>query len=418
MGSGAIRAARRGGGARDGARGDQAAALRSSNAAGRVHGGEPDGARRLELRNTPFVATHPAAEFIERGFVDDSANVAVFNGPDADVMLDDAFPRGYCFQLAKPDRERPHQVGLAFEAATHKRGRVDVEGAVWIDSTTRSLVEIVFRYVGIDRRFEKYEPGGRVSFHTMADGTPIIDRWSIRPIGTAGVVAHEHRCDIARRHARKRRRSRASAVGGWANVECATRHADRRRDTQSNPRRRSAGDARRDRVLRGERFGGTFYDRRSRARTVRRGRRRYDSCAIGDRAPNAGVVHRNARFDDEGGLRGANGGGVRGPDVLPPPPSAGRAVIVGRVLLSDGSPAVGAQIEVALVGHSGLESLSKDKTDGRGLFHICNVPVGRKIEIRAERDTKTATLSATDIHDVMHNVEALRLTLHATPRSR
>src|SRR5262249_22644373 len=128
-------------------------------------------------------ASHPASEFVERGFVDDSANVAVFNGPDADVMLDDAFPHGYCFQLAKPDRERPHQVGLAFEAATHKRGRVEVEGAGWIDSTTRSLVEIVFRYVGIDRRFEKYEPGGRVSFHTMADGTPIIDRWSIRPIG-------------------------------------------------------------------------------------------------------------------------------------------------------------------------------------------------------------------------------------------
>ena len=76
----------------------------------------------------PFVATHQAAEFIERGFVDDSANVAVFNGPDADVMLDDAFPRGYCFRLADADRDRPHQIGLAFEAASHKRGRVDVEG--------------------------------------------------------------------------------------------------------------------------------------------------------------------------------------------------------------------------------------------------------------------------------------------------
>jgi hypothetical protein len=100
------------------------------------------------------------------------------------------------------------------------------------------------------------------------------------------------------------------------------------------------------------------------------------------------------------------------------PPSVGRAVIVGRALLSDGSPAVGAQIEAALVGADGLESLSKDKADGRGLFHVCNVPVGRKIEIRAERETKTATLSATDIHDVTHNVEALRLTLHAAPRTR
>jgi hypothetical protein len=366
----------------------------------------------------PFVATHPAAEFIERGFVDDSANVAVFNGPDADVLLDDAFPRGYCFQLAKADRERPHQVGLAFEAATHKRGRVDVEGAVWIDSTTRSLVEIVFRYVGIDRRFEKYEPGGRVSFHTMADGTPIIDRWSIRPIGlpessrmSVVVISpgdmHESGGEVAR-----------------------ARWADGR--TWSAPLGTLTGIVTRNRIPTGGQLvtlAGTEYF----AVSDSAGRFTINdlvpgpyAVAVADTilAPLEIVLRTQVLFTavrdstTRVAFEAPTAEEYAAQMCSRQPPSVGRAVIVGRALLSDGSPAVGAQIEVALVSADGLESLSKDKADGRGLFHICNVPVGRKIEIRAERETKTATLSATDIHDVTHNVEALRLTLHAAPRTR
>ncbi|MGH9888453.1 MAG: carboxypeptidase-like regulatory domain-containing protein, partial [bacterium] len=106
----------------------------------------------------PFVATRTAADFVERGFAYDSAHVTWFNGPDADVMLDDAFARGYCFQIAASERERPNQVGLAFGPSNRKRGRIDIEGAVWIDSTTRALTDIVFHYLGVDAQTERIHP--------------------------------------------------------------------------------------------------------------------------------------------------------------------------------------------------------------------------------------------------------------------
>jgi hypothetical protein len=362
----------------------------------------------------PFVATHPAAEFIEHGFVDDSANVAVFNGPDADVMLDDAFPRGYCFRLAEPDRARPQQIGLAFEAAAHKRGRVDVEGAVWIDSTTRSLVEIVFRYVGIDRRFEKYEPGGHVSFHTMADGTPIIDRWTIRPIGvptTSRIVVvspgdmHESGGEVARATWGDGR-SWAAPLGTLTGVV-------------THDRLPGAGDI--------VTLVGTDYT----ATSDSAGRFTISdlipgpySVAVADAVlvPLEIVLRTRVSFTAvrdstttvafEAPTAAEYAMQVCSRHV----PLAGRATIVGRVLRPDGSPAIGVQVEAARVVASGLEALSAAKTDSRGLFQICDVPVAAKVQVRAEGEARTGMFSATDIVDVTHNVEALRLVLHATPR--
>jgi hypothetical protein len=98
------------------------------------------------------------------------------------------------------------------------------------------------------------------------------------------------------------------------------------------------------------------------------------------------------------------------------PSAAGHGVVVGRALLPDGSPAGSAQIEAGLVVAGNLQALGKDKTDNRGLFHICNVPIGSKLEVRVERDSRSGTQSASDVHDVTRTVQALRLTLHAMPQ--
>jgi hypothetical protein len=374
-----------------------------------VHVDSSSGAR-------PFVATRPASEFIERGFVDDSANVAIFNGPDADVMLDDAFPRGYCFQLATPDRDRPHQVGLAFEAAAHKRGRVDVEGAVWIDSTTRSLVEIVFRYVGIDRRFEKYEPGGRVSFHTMADGIPIIDRWSIRPIGVPassrlGIVAvlpsdmHESGGEVAGVRWEDGRTWAAPLgtltgivthghvpIGGQIITLAGTDYfaisdsAGRFTITDLVPGPYAIAVA--DTVL-------TPLDIVLRTRLAVNAVRD-STIRVGFEAPTADDFA--AQLCSQRAL------------------AAGRVIILGRALLPDGSPAVGAVVETAVVKLTGVDVVSKVKVDGRGLFHVCDVPKGARVEVRAERESRALTMSASNVHDAVRPVDVMRLTLHADPR--
>lgn len=148
---------------------------------------ESDTTDRLEVRtdsavtSRSFVASHTASAFLEHGFVNDSSTgTRTFHGPDADVLLDDAFPLGYCFELARPDRSRPHEVGLGFRPATRSSNRIDIEGVVWIDSVSRSLTDIEFRYVGLDPRYSRYGAGGRVSFRSMTDGTSIVDRWHIR----------------------------------------------------------------------------------------------------------------------------------------------------------------------------------------------------------------------------------------------
>ncbi|MGH7618283.1 MAG: carboxypeptidase-like regulatory domain-containing protein [Gemmatimonadaceae bacterium] len=128
----------------------------------------------------PWVAPQSAAAFVETGFSSDSARSRWFGGPDADVMIDDAFARGYCFHIAAPDTSQPRAIGLGFERSERKRGHVDIEGTVWIDSVSRSLISVVFHYVGLDRREERVRPGGRIDFRVMQNGATMIDRWYLR----------------------------------------------------------------------------------------------------------------------------------------------------------------------------------------------------------------------------------------------
>jgi hypothetical protein len=137
---------------------------------------------------TSFSATRTAADFIEHGFALDSAGHMTFFGPDAEVMLDESFARGYCFRLvaaAPDDTARTHQVGLGFSALDRRRGRVDIDGSLWIDTLARTLKGIEFRYVGLDNVSAGFLPGGHVSFSELTPGVVMIDRWHLRIVGSA-----------------------------------------------------------------------------------------------------------------------------------------------------------------------------------------------------------------------------------------
>src|SRR5262249_24108975 len=85
---------------------------------------------RIDSASTdrPWVAARPASTFVDVGFAVDSAHGRWYSGPDAEVMIDDAFARGYCFSIAPPDSNRPHAIGLGFTRASRKRGHIDIEG--------------------------------------------------------------------------------------------------------------------------------------------------------------------------------------------------------------------------------------------------------------------------------------------------
>ena len=64
-----------------------------------------------------FVAAHAAQDFVRFGFSTDSGPSGAYFGPDADVLLNDAFAGAYCFELESPPRSRRGQVGLRFVPA-------------------------------------------------------------------------------------------------------------------------------------------------------------------------------------------------------------------------------------------------------------------------------------------------------------
>jgi hypothetical protein len=132
---------------------------------------------------TSFSAVNDAAGFVSRGFLMDSDDGAIYFAPDAETLLDDAFSAGYCFRVMPADRERPNQVGLGFEASNRQRGRVDVDGALWIDTVSRELRDIVFEYRGLPPAIQAERPNGRIEFETLGNGITIVSRWQLSPVG-------------------------------------------------------------------------------------------------------------------------------------------------------------------------------------------------------------------------------------------
>lgn len=127
-----------------------------------------------------FSAVRRPADFVSLGFISDESGSTVYLGPDADALLDDAFIAGYCFRLVSPERGRPTEVGLGFAAPSHTKDRVDIDGVLWVDTASRRLRQLEFRYVGLDRSLEPAKPGGWLSFRDMPNGVVLIDRWWFR----------------------------------------------------------------------------------------------------------------------------------------------------------------------------------------------------------------------------------------------
>lgn len=132
---------------------------------------------------TSFAASQSVSGFLANGFRSGTDGEYTFYSPDAEVLLAEAFQNGYCFSIAAADARRATQVGLHFAPAGRRSGRVDIDGTLWIDTVARNLVEIDFRYVGIEALAEGLGAGGRISFRALPNGVPFIERWQLRLVG-------------------------------------------------------------------------------------------------------------------------------------------------------------------------------------------------------------------------------------------
>jgi hypothetical protein len=129
-------------------------------------------------RVNPF-ASAPAEQLAERGYVQSRGDTLVFYGPDAAVLLSDAFLDTHCFRVQPASREHPGLVGLAFDAVAGRR-LPEVQGVLWLDRRTAELRVLEYRYTNLPSERIAQLAEGRVEFRRLPDGAWIIPRWRIR----------------------------------------------------------------------------------------------------------------------------------------------------------------------------------------------------------------------------------------------
>ena len=146
---------------------------------------------------TPY-ASRPADSLLAEGFVRLSDSGSEFWGPDADVLLSDAFLDTHCFRLGPGEREPRELVGLEFEPVPD-RSVAEVTGTMWLDPVSARLERLDFRYINLNvhPRLMAVSPGGGVDFTTLPNGTWIVPSWHLRmfrpgPAASVAAVIMEH----------------------------------------------------------------------------------------------------------------------------------------------------------------------------------------------------------------------------------
>jgi hypothetical protein len=109
-----------------------------------------------------------------------SDGTAVYDAPDAAVLLSDAFERDHCYGAADGGRTRRGLVGLSFEPAPG-RDVADVRGTIWLDARTFELRFVEYRYTRIDLSVPgANHVGGELHFARFPNGAWSVRRWFIR----------------------------------------------------------------------------------------------------------------------------------------------------------------------------------------------------------------------------------------------
>ncbi|HSG46973.1 MAG TPA: carboxypeptidase-like regulatory domain-containing protein, partial [Longimicrobiales bacterium] len=126
------------------------------------------------------VRSLPPEELEEHGFVrTTSRGEFEYLGPDAEVLLSDAFLASHCFSLTQGTGADRRLIGLRFEPAGEVR-RPDIAGVAWVDRETARLDRIDFSYVGLSLEAGTELAGGEVRYLELPTGNWIVRDWFIR----------------------------------------------------------------------------------------------------------------------------------------------------------------------------------------------------------------------------------------------
>lgn len=103
-----------------------------------------------------------------------------YSAPGLDVLLSTSFLEDHCFRLVAGRGQS--EVGIAFEPTrerTRNRAVAEIRGTLWLDRASAELRRLEFRYVNLSAEQEAVA-GGELAFVRLADGAWAISRWGIR----------------------------------------------------------------------------------------------------------------------------------------------------------------------------------------------------------------------------------------------
>lgn len=113
-----------------------------------------------------------------------------YRAPDADLLVDARFLARYCLHdVPTPDSLRGW-VGIGFRPVERVRNLAEVQGTLWLDSTSASLRRLTFRYVWTDPLVEQAGAGGQMEYERLETGIWFVQRWMLRTprVGEATVI--------------------------------------------------------------------------------------------------------------------------------------------------------------------------------------------------------------------------------------
>jgi len=114
------------------------------------------------------------------GYVVVDSGATSYFVPDAEVLLSPLFAAGHCFQLENAPSGQSSLIGVRFQPTRARRDMREIEGTLWVDRQTAELRVLDFNYTNLSEVAQATHPGGRVEFLRLADGSWVINRWSVR----------------------------------------------------------------------------------------------------------------------------------------------------------------------------------------------------------------------------------------------
>lgn len=99
-------------------------------------------------------------------------------GPDGTVLFSSWFLGAHCFEIV-PGKDDTVTVGLRFRVAKGVT-RPDIEGTLWVDSTSLELRRLDYHYVNLDGWVPSERTGGFLEFGQLPAGGWVVRRWSLR----------------------------------------------------------------------------------------------------------------------------------------------------------------------------------------------------------------------------------------------